>query len=128
MSSLRSLGSLERAVMEHLWDAGEVQTVREVHCAIYAQRGLAYTTVMTVLRRLAVKGLVFQICDERAHQYRPVHSREELVASLMVDTLEQFAGRRDRVGALVHFANRVGADDAGALVKALNQIERSSRV
>ena len=39
------LGELERAVMDHLWAAGEPQTVRQVHEALSEQRDLAYTTV-----------------------------------------------------------------------------------
>ena len=58
MIRLKHLGTLEREVMDHLWDADGPQTVREVHRAICAERKLAYTTIMTVLRRLAGKGVV----------------------------------------------------------------------
>lgn len=53
MSKQTHLGDLERAVMDHLWSAPESQTVRQVHEALSARRDLAYTTVMTVLQRLA---------------------------------------------------------------------------
>ncbi|MGH8573296.1 MAG: BlaI/MecI/CopY family transcriptional regulator, partial [Gammaproteobacteria bacterium] len=46
------LGELERAVMEVLWDRDEPFVVRDV-VRVLAGRGLAYTTVMTVLDRLA---------------------------------------------------------------------------
>ena len=39
------LGELERAVMDHLWAAGEPQTVRQVHEALSEQRDLAYTSM-----------------------------------------------------------------------------------
>ncbi len=57
---MAGLGELERAVMDHLWDSSEPQTVRQVHEALSAHRELAYTTVMTVLQRLAKKQLVVQ--------------------------------------------------------------------
>ena len=66
MPGWRPLGDLERAVMEQLWKASEPQTVRSVHAALSAQRHLAYTTIMTVLRRLADKGLVVAYRGERA--------------------------------------------------------------
>ena len=76
---------------------------------------LAYTTVMTVLQRLARKALVVQIRADRAHQYTPAHGRDELVAGLMVDALDQAADSVDRQAALMHFVGRVGADEGRRL-------------
>mgnify|MGYP001500600132 CR=1 FL=1 len=117
------LGELERAVMDHLWAAGEPQTVRQVHEALSEQRDLAYTTVMTVLQRLARKNLVSQIRDDRAHQYTPVHGRDELVAGLMVDALDQAANPGGRRAALMHFVERVGTDEADTLRQALAELD-----
>ena len=89
--------------------------MRQVHEALSAQRDLAYTTIMTVLQRLAKKNLVVQHRDDRAHRYAPTHGRDELVAGLMVDALDQAADSGSREAALVHFVERVGADEAAAL-------------
>lgn len=128
MSKQTHLGDLERAVMDHLWSAPESQTVRQVHEALSAQRDLAYTTVMTVLQRLAKKNLVSQIRDDRAHRYIPVRGRDELVAGLMVEALDQAADSGDRRAALVHFVERVGVDEADALRRALDELEAKHRV
>ncbi len=127
MANLTRLGDLERAVMDQLWAAPEPQTVRQVHEVLVTERDLAYTTVMTVLQRLAKKGLVAQLRDDRAHRYTPVHSRDELVAGLMVDALDQVADGGARRAALVHFVERVGADDADALRRALAELEAADR-
>jgi predicted transcriptional regulator len=127
MAKQTRLGDLERAVMDHLWSAPHPQTVRQVHESLSEQRELAYTTVMTVLQRLAKKNLVSQIRDDRAHQYAPVHGRDELVAGLMVDALDQAADTGSRQAALVHFVERVGADEAEALRRALDELESSHR-
>lgn len=116
---LRQLGTLERAVMDRLWDTDEPQTVRQVHRTLCAERALAYTTVMTVLRRLTSKGLVAQIRDDRAYRYAAVSGRDQLVAGLMVDALGQAAGQGGRTAALVHFVERVGPDELEALRRAL---------
>jgi predicted transcriptional regulator len=84
---------------------------------------LAYTTVMTVLQRLARKGLVIQIRDDRAHQYAAMHGRDELVAGLMVDALDQAADSSDRRAALMNFVERVGVEEADALRRALADLE-----
>ncbi|TQF68244.1 transcriptional regulator [Rhodococcus spelaei] len=120
---MAGLGELERAVMDHLWSSSEPQTVRQVHEALASRRELAYTTVMTVLQRLAKKNLVVQQRDDRAHRYVPVHGREELVASLMFDALEQADESGSRAAALVHFVGKVGADEAAALREALAALE-----
>ena len=127
MAKLTRLGDLERAVMDHLWSASQPQTVRQVHEALSERRDLAYTTVMTVLQRLAKKNLVSQIRDDRAHRYAPVHGRDELVAGLMVDALDQASDSGSRQAALVYFVERVGADEAEALRRALDELESSHR-
>jgi predicted transcriptional regulator len=123
MAKWKLLGELERRVMEHLWNTSDPQTVREVHAAVSVRRHLAYTTVMTVLRRLADKGLVVQHRGDRAHRYAATHGRDELVAGLMVDALDQVADSGDRRAALVHFVESVGTDDVHALQRALAELE-----
>lgn len=127
MARVNRLGDLERAVMDHLWDTGGPQTVRQVHDALCARRELAYTTVMTVLQRLARKGLVAQIRDDRAHRYAPMNGRDELVAGLMVDALDEAAGPGGRRAALMHFVERVGADETAALRRALAELDARDR-
>ena len=56
MSSRRPMGALEDHVMEYLWAVDAPATPREVHQAVAPE--LAYTTVTTVLTRLAAKGRV----------------------------------------------------------------------
>jgi predicted transcriptional regulator len=123
MTRLTGLGALERTVMDHLWAADRPQTVRQVHDALSVHRDLAYTTVMTVLQRLARKSLVVQIRDDRAHQYAAMHGRDDLVAGLMVDALDQAADSGDRRAALMNFVERVGTDEADALRRALADLE-----
>ena len=120
---MNRLGDLERSVMDLLWDAAEPQTVRQVHDALCAHRELAYTTVMTVLQRLARKGLVAQLRDDRAHRYAPVDSRDDLVAALMVDALDQAADPGGRRAALMNFVERVGTDEADTLRRALAELD-----
>lgn len=109
------LGELERAVMEVLWDHGEPMLVRDVVRAL-SERDLAYTTVMTVLNRLAKKDFVRREPDGRAWRYAPRASREEYVANLMLEALSLTG---DRGAALTHFAHSVGAPEAEALSRAL---------
>lgn len=112
---LRQLGDLERAVMEVVWAAGAPVSVRDVLARLDGRRP-AYTTVMTVLDRLARKGVVTRELDGRAWAYTAALTREEFVARLMLDVLDN-AGSRD--AALVHFARAVSDDEARTLREAL---------
>ncbi|MGN9807910.1 BlaI/MecI/CopY family transcriptional regulator [Micromonospora sp. BQ11] len=113
------LGDLERAVMDVLWDSvpgtSDGVTVREVADALDG-RELAYTTVMTVLDRLAGKGMVQREREGRAWRYRAAASREAYIAQLMLDALD-LGGSRD--AALVRFARSVTGTEADVLRAAL---------
>ena len=110
-----AMGELERAVMSQLWDADAPLTVREVHAALTPARSLAYTTVMTLLDRLAKKGLVTQERQGRAFRYSPSRSREELAADMMLDVLGDTGSQSDRVAALQHFVGQISPDEAAAM-------------
>lgn len=106
------LHELERQIMEQLW-ARDSATVREVHDALNERSSAprAYTTVMTVMGRLAAKGLVSRRRRGRTDVYAPSLSREEWVrarAAVDVDVLLEDFGDV----ALAHFARHVENLDA----------------
>ena len=69
-----ALGPLEAEVMAVLWRADAPLPVREVAARLNAGRdpALAYTTVMTVMSRLAGKGILAQSRSGRRFVYAPV--------------------------------------------------------
>jgi predicted transcriptional regulator len=117
--------------METLWEAGDGwRTVREVHDVLAAGRDIAYTTVMTVLDRMARKDLVEREREGRAWRYRPAQSRGEMTAEVMRQALGEFAeeaNRSDREAALVAFVGEATDADRQALRDALAALERRSR-
>jgi len=114
MTPMTRLGDLERAAMEAVWQAGP-STARQVAERL-ADRGLAYTTWLTVLGRLEAKGLLRRDRRDRAHTYSAVASREDHIAVLMQSALGQ---AEDREAALQHFARTVSPAEAEALRQAL---------
>lgn len=116
-----AMGNLESEVMAYLWASETPSTVREVHDALTTERHLAYTTVMTVMDRLAKKGVVVQEKAGRAYLYSPTKSREESVAGLMLDALGASPDPGARVAALQHFVGQVGPAEAEAIRQALSE-------
>jgi predicted transcriptional regulator len=70
----------EVEVMEVLWARGSA-TVAEVRDALADE--MAYTTVLTVLRRLEDKGYVGHEEQGRAHRYHPLVQRQEVQESAL---------------------------------------------
>lgn len=89
MLLMAATGELERAILDLLWVRTYALTVREVHELINVDRDLAYTTVMTVLDRLAKKDLLTRELDGRAWRYRVARDR---VTQLASDVDELLAG------------------------------------
>ena len=120
------LGELERAVMEHLWSTADSHpdglTVREVHDEIGVQRGLAYTTLMTVLDRMAKKELVHRERDGRAWRYTAASTRAELTSETLHHTLGELAGDK-RHSALLHFLDESTPEEIDELKAALAELE-----
>ena len=107
---MASLGELERAVMDRLWSADGPLSAADLREGL-ADRGLALTTVHTVLTRLEQKGFVVHD-EERPRRFTARASREEHAAELMHEVLGQSA---DRQAVLARFVGSVSADEVGML-------------
>jgi predicted transcriptional regulator len=80
---------LELACLTILWKRGAAD-VGEVREALHESRPLAYTTVMTVLERLARKGMVTRRKSGRSFRYAPARDREAMRALAIAQLVEQF--------------------------------------
>lgn len=111
---MASRGELEQRILELLWAANGPQTVAEVHTEMCKERELAYTTVMTVLARLAKKDMVRRELVGRAWSYEPADPQPVFVAKILVAQLEGLDDAT-RAQTLREFAARVGDADREAL-------------
>lgn len=92
-----NLGDLQHAIMAVFWERGEA-TVAEVHEALH-DRGLAFTTIATMLRKMERKGVVSHRAEGRQFVYRATVTEKQV--------------RRSMVGELI---GRLFDGDPGALV------------
>lgn len=90
-----ALGPLETEIMQAVW-AIEPATTREVHQQLFRRRNIAYTTVMTVMGILTLKGLLERSWRGRAYLYRATMTQEEFtrsyVAKVIGGLLHRFSG------------------------------------
>lgn len=101
--SLTQLGETEMEVLHHVWDLDQA-TVADVHDRISRERKVAYTTVMTVMKKLATKGFLNVDESEQSYVYSAARPPEEVRGSLVDDLVEKvFRGSPAAlVQALVH--------------------------
>ena len=89
--SLLDLAPLELDCMNTLWPLREA-TVREIRDRLAERRARAYTTIMTIMDRLARKGVVERRKTGRKYVYRARLSAEEARAHALEQVLQNFFG------------------------------------
>ncbi len=88
----RDLTHLQVDLLEVLWNRKEA-TVAEVQNALLGDRGLATSTVATLLSRLEKRGVVTHRADGRQYVYRAQVSREQVRDSMVSAlTYRMFSG------------------------------------
>jgi predicted transcriptional regulator len=87
--SILDLAPLELDCMNALWRLGEA-TVRDIHAALATTRPRAYTTIMTILDRLAQKGVVERQKSGRAWLYKANLSADQARTHAVARLVEGF--------------------------------------
>lgn len=85
------LGDLQHAIMAVLWDRGEATTA-DVHDALRDERGLALTTIATMLRKMEDKGVVLHRVDGRQFVYRAAVSEDQVRRSMVGELVGRLFG------------------------------------
>ena len=105
--SILDLAPLELECLSALWPMGE-GTVRDIHRLLAEARPRAYTTVLTIMDRLAQKGIVTRRKVGRAFRYQANLSADEARLKAVEKIVDGFfEGSADALAA--HLAARAGA-------------------
>jgi BlaI family transcriptional regulator, penicillinase repressor len=92
METKTTLGDLQLAIMRVLWDKREA-TAADVHAALERERGLAPTTIATMLMKMEKKGVVRHTVDGRRFIYEPSVSESQVRRSMVSELHRRlFAG------------------------------------
>ena len=87
----QTLGELQHAIMRVLWRRGEA-TSSDVHSALVEERGLAPTTIATMLRKMEDKGVVGHRVVGRQFVYRPLVSESVVRQSMVGELVDRLFG------------------------------------
>jgi BlaI family transcriptional regulator, penicillinase repressor len=92
MPDRHELTELQLAILRLLWDRREA-TVAELWEALYDERGLAQTTVATLVTRLQRRGIVTRRTRDRQFVYRATITEADVQHSMVSELTERlFAG------------------------------------
>lgn len=109
MGYKKVLGDLEAEVMKIVWQFDRA-SVRDVYEHLRLEKNLAYTTVMTIMSRLADKGLLQKEAQGNAYIYSPTISESEFAQRVVSEVLD---GLFDEFSepALSHMVDRLSSED-----------------
>jgi len=88
MPDARTLGDLQLAILRELWVRDEA-TVTAVHEALRPERGLAPTTIATMLTKMEKRSLVTHRVEGRQFVYRAVVARDDVERSMVAELVDR---------------------------------------
>ena len=122
MPDRHEITELQLAILRLLWERGEA-TVAELWEALYEQRGLAQTTVATLVALLLRSGFVAGRTGDRQYVYRATITESDVQHSMVSELTERlFAG--DAAALVTHL---ISASDMspGDLARVKRMIENA---
>lgn len=114
-------GELQTQIMAVIWRTGE-GTVEQVRAGLPPRYRGAYTTVQTVLNRLADRGLLKRAKEGKGFVYRPKISESDYVASSIERTLAG-ASSQARQTALAQLLGGIDGGELSDLQQLAREIE-----
>jgi predicted transcriptional regulator len=107
------MGELEAEVMECVWDLGSA-SVKDVHQRLLGRQPIAYTTVMTVMSRLATKGYLTSRPCGRAYIYEATADKAAFCTNTVREFLSSMLEDSDR-RILANFVDSLTENDRDSL-------------
>ena len=124
MTKTSSLGELQLAILRVLWSCGEA-TASDVHAALHAERGLAPTTIATMLKKMEKRGLVGHREDGRRFIYRPAVTEEAVTRSMVADLTDRlFDGKASELMGHLLAEHDIDRSELAELNRLVAQAER----
>lgn len=122
-----SLTELQLDLLRILWDEGEAGTARVCE-RLGPTRGLALSTVATLLSRLERKGVVAHRRQGRQYIYRPTVSRNQVRRSMVAELTRSLFGG-DPAALVQHLvaAHEVDEDELERIRSLLDEAEARQR-
>jgi len=84
----RTLTEQELEIMKVVWER-KTATVRDVYEALRERKGVAYTTVMTMMNILETKGHLVKRPEGRAYVYEPSQAQTQVISGMVQEFVDR---------------------------------------
>jgi predicted transcriptional regulator len=118
----RLQGNLQVQIMHALWDLG-AGTVDQVREALPEAERSAYTTIQTVMNRLAERGLLTRRRSGKSYEYKPRVSEAEYLSDYIREALAG-ASSDARQAAIIKIIGAHDDDELDGLEQRVGEISR----
>ena len=120
------LGRLELQIMSVVWDKGAA-TVHDVKEALTRGRKPAYSTILTMMRKLEAKGYLEHDVADRTFVYRATISRQQARHSMLGDLLNRvFEGSPSQLVSSLVEQNHVSEDELREIRKLIAERKKAN--
>lgn len=127
MATKTKLGELQLAIMRVLWSRGEASAA-DVCTALFRERGLAPTTIATMLKKMEAKGVVAHRSEGRRFIYRPTVTEDEVTQTMVADlTSRLFAGNASALVSHLISNHEIDADDLAEIKQIIRKAEKERK-
>jgi BlaI family penicillinase repressor len=114
------LGRLELQIMNVVWDRGKA-TVHDVKNAL-SRRKPAYSTILTMMRKLEAKGYLEHEVDGRTYVYLPLISQQAVRHGVLGDLVERlFEGSTSLLLTSLVEQNRISKNELRQIRKLIEE-------
>ena len=123
MGKRPTLHRAELEVMKIIWGKGEA-TVRDVWEVLYRRRGLAYTSVASIMRKLEEKGFLTHRVVGRSYVYRPLVGEEEVSKGMLRDLLDRlFEGSVEKLLMALAEVEDISEEELDRLIEGYQRVD-----
>jgi len=111
-------------ILKVLWKSGE-GTVAQVRSSLKPTRPLAYSTILTLLRKMENRGIVAHRTEGRTFVYRPLVNRQNVRTSAVSNLLQKvFGGSAEALVASLLESNEIAPDEMERIQKLIHEKEK----
>jgi len=115
------LGRLELKIMNVIWKKGNA-TVHDVRDALSRGRKPAYSTILTMMRKLEAKGYLEHDVDDRTYVYHPTISQQAVRQGVLSDILDRlFEGSPSLLLTSLVEQNRISQEELSEVRKLIRK-------
>jgi len=117
-----NLGELEKLVLQHIWNAGEVDA-KQVHAHFRKTRGGTLNTIQSTLDRLFKKGVLSREKQGHAFLYQAAINRSAFIGQLISDITSDFGSEKDNplLAAFSSLSSELDSDQLDELERLIDE-------